>query len=381
MIYLDNAATSRPKPPEVVQAVTEAMTNFGNSGRGTHAEALEASRVIFTTRQQVAELFHGSGPEQVAFTANSTEALNIAIFGLLEGGEHIISTDLEHNSVLRPLYQLARQGARVDFLPANRQGQINLADLTARLRPDTKAVVCTHGSNVTGDLVDIRQVGAFCRAHELIFILDASQTAGVFPIDMVADQVDVVCFTGHKSLLGPQGTGGLCFRKGLEIRPWKRGGTGVQSFLPDQPREYPIRLEAGTLNSHGLAGLHAALTLRLAEGIDAYRRKETALARHFYEGVRQLPQVKIYGDFTKELRAPIVALNIGDTDAAVVADELEQRFGIATRPGAHCAPRLHQALGTVEQGAVRFSWSGANTLAETDAALEAMACLAEEFKA
>lgn len=379
MIYLDNAATSLPKPPEVIEAVVKAMTTFGNVGRGTHDEALAAARLIYETRAQVAQLFHGPGPEQVAFTANSTEALNIAIFGLLGADDHIISTDLEHNSVLRPLYHLMEKGATVDFLPADRKGQINLQDLEKLLKPNTKAVVCTHASNVTGDVVDIKRVGAFCAAHNLLFILDASQTAGVFPIDMAADHLAVVCFTGHKSLLGPQGTGGLCFRKDLSIRPWKRGGTGVQSFLPTQPLAYPTRLEAGTLNSHGLAGLHAALQLRLQAGVDNYRQQETVLARYFYEQIVQIPQIKLYGDFSTTFRAPLVTLNLGDTDAAWVSDELSQRFGIATRPGAHCAPRLHRALGTVEQGAVRFSWSINNTRAETQAAITAVQTLAKEL--
>jgi len=380
VIYLDNAATTRPKPQEVIQAVVDAMQNFGNSGRGSHDEALTAARMIYDTRNSIAKLFGGTKGENVAFTANSTEALNIAIFGLLGPGDHIISTDLEHNSVLRPLYRLAKQGAQLSFLPADKNGQINLQDLEKLVEPNTKAVVCTHASNVTGDLVDITAVGEFCHRHGLLFILDASQSAGVFPINIKEQHIDAVCFTGHKSLLGPQGTGGLCFREGLEIRPWKTGGTGVQSYLTEQPSQYPTRLEAGTLNGHGLAGLHAALKLRLATGIEAFRAHELVLARRFYEGVKKLPGVKIYGNFNVALRAPIVTLNIGDEDAAQISDELDRRFAIATRPGAHCAPRLHKALGTVEQGAVRFSWSWANTEEETDAAIEAVRVLAEESK-
>ncbi len=380
MIYLDNAATTRPKPREVIQAVVDAMQNFGNSGRGTHDEALTAARMIYDTRNSIARLLGGTKGENVVFTANSTEALNVAIFGLLDAGSHIISTDLEHNSVLRPLYRLEKAGAQLSFLPADKNGQINLQDLEKYLQTNTKAVVCTHASNVTGDVVDITAVGKFCRKHHLLFILDASQTAGVFPINLQEQNIDVVCFTGHKSLLGPQGTGGLCFREGLEIRPWKTGGTGVQSYLTEQPSQYPTRLEAGTLNGHGLAGLHAALKLRLATGLEAFRSNELALARRFYEGVRKLPGVKVYGNFAATLRAPIVTLNIGNEDAAQIADELARRFDIATRPGAHCAPRLHRALGTQQQGAVRFSWSWANTATETDAAIEAIRILAEESK-
>lgn len=378
MIYLDNAATTRPKPPGVAEAVAAAMEGYGNCGRGVHDDALSAARTVYGVRQRLADLFGGPRADRVAFTPNSTMALNIAIGGLLGPGDHVISTDLEHNSVLRPLYRLRTQGAAVDFVPADCRGQIDYDDFEKLLRPNTRAVVCTHASNLTGDMVDIARVGAFCRAHGLLFILDASQTAGVFPIDMAAQHIDVVCFTGHKSLLGPQGTGGLCVGEGVEIRPFAVGGTGVQSFLETQPEEYPTRLEAGTLNSHGLAGLGAALDYLEETGLDAIRAHETALARRFYQAVRDLPGVQVYGNFDAAERAPIMTLNIGDLDSSEVSDELAERFGIATRPGAHCAPRLHRALGTTAQGAVRFSWGWANTETETDAAAEAVRILAEE---
>ena len=378
MIYLDNAATTRPKPPGVAEAVAAAMEGYGNSGRGTHDEALTASRSIYAVRRKLADLFGAPGAERVAFTPNSTMALNIAISGLLGPGDHVISTDWEHNSVLRPLYRLRQQGTAVDFVPADRRGRLDYGAFSRLLRPNTRAVVCTHASNLTGNLVDIGRVGGFCRAHGLLFILDASQTAGVFPIDMEKQHIDVVCFTGHKSLLGPQGTGGLCVREGVEIRPFAVGGTGVQSFSETQPSEYPTRLEAGTLNSHGLAGLDAALDFLEQTGLETIRAHETALARRFYEKVRVLPGVRVYGDWTAAEHAPIVALNIADLDSSAVSDELAERFGIATRPGAHCAPRLHRALGTEDQGAVRFSWSYFNTKAETDAAAEAVRVLASE---
>ena len=378
MIYLDNAETTRPKPPGVAEAVTAAMDGWGNCGRGVHPEALAAAQTVYGLREKLAGLFGCRRPDHVCFTPNSTMALNIAISGLLGPGDHVLSTDLEHNSVLRPLYRLERQGMGLDFVPADSRGQIDYRDFEKLLRPNTRAVVCTHASNLTGDLVDIGRVGAFCHEHGLLFLLDASQTAGVFPIDMEKQHIDVVCFTGHKSLLGPQGTGGLCVREGVDIRPFAVGGTGVQSFLAAQPEEYPTRLEAGTLNSHGLAGLSAAVDFLLETGLDAIRAHETALARRFYEQVREIPGVTVYGDFSKTERAPVVTLNIGDADSGEVSDELAERFGIATRPGAHCAPRLHRALGTTEQGAVRFSWSYFNTEAETDAAAEAVRILAEE---
>lgn len=379
MIYLDQAATSRPKPPGVAAAVTAAMDACGNSGRGTHPEALAAARTVYGVRCQVSSLFGGQ-PERVAFTPNSTAALNIAIAGALGPGDHVISTDAEHNSVLRPLYRLRDQGAAVDFVRADRNGQLDYGDFERLLRPETKAVVCTHASNLTGDVTDIGFVGDFARRHGLLFILDASQTAGVFPISMEQMHIDVVCFTGHKGLMGPQGTGGLCVGAGVELRPLLVGGTGVQSFSEAQPAEYPTRLEAGTLNSHGLAGLGAALEFLEKTGPDTIRHHEQALARRFYEAVRDLPGVRVYGDFSTTERAAIVALNIGDEDSAEISDQLSERFDIATRPGAHCAPRMHRALGTEDQGAVRFSWGWFNTEAETDAAAEAVRILAEEAR-
>ena len=377
MIYLDNAATTLRKPPAVAEAVLEAMGSFGNSGRGAYGEALDAGRCIYETRLLLGELFRCPA-DHVCFTPNSTAALNTAIAGLLSPGDHVISTDWEHNSVLRPLYRFRAQGGSVDFLPADRQGRLDLDQLPALLQRETKAVVCTHASNLTGDVMDLRRVGSFCRRHGLLFVLDASQTAGVLPIDMEALGIDVLCFTGHKSLLGPQGTGGLCVRPGVEIRPLLTGGTGVQSYRETQPEAYPTRLEAGTLNGHGLAGLRAALLFRKEVGQEVILRHETALARRFYDRVRDIPGIRLYGNFESSLRAPIVALNLADADSGAVADALWERWGIAVRPGAHCAPRLHRALGTEEQGAVRFSWSYFNTAEETDAAAAALRVLAEE---
>ena len=377
MIYLDNAATTLRKPPAVAEAVLEAMGSFGNSGRGAYGEALDAGRCIYETRLLLGELFRCPA-DHVCFTPNSTAALNTAIAGLLSPGDHVISTDWEHNSVLRPLYRFRAQGGSVDFLPADRQGRLDLDQLPALLQRETKAVVCTHASNLTGDVMDLSRVGSFCRRHGLLFVLDASQTAGVLPVDMEALGIDVLCFTGHKSLLGPQGTGGLCVRPGVEIRPLLTGGTGVQSYRETQPEAYPTRLEAGTLNGHGLAGLRAALLFRKEVGQEVILRHETALARRFYDRVRDIPGIRLYGNYESSLRAPIVALNLADADSGAVADALWERWGIAVRPGAHCAPRLHRALGTEEQGAVRFSWSYFNTAEETDAAAAALRVLAEE---
>ena len=373
MIYLDNAATTLRKPPQVIDAVARAMGSFGNSARGTHEGALTASRTIYNTRCKLAALFGCPRPDHVVFTANSTEALNIAIHGLVRAGDHVLSTDLEHNSVLRPLYRLRdERGVALDFVPADRQGRIDYADLESLLRPETRAIVCTHASNLTGDAVDLARVGELAHAHGVLLVVDASQSAGVLPIDMERMHIDVLCFTGHKSLMGPQGTGGLCVRPGVEIRPFKVGGTGVQTYLPQQPREYPTRLEAGTLNGHGIAGLMAAMDYIRSVGRETIRSHELALARRFYEGAANTPGVTVYGDFSSWDRAPIVTLNIRDYDSSQVSDVLAQDYGIATRAGAHCAPRLHRALGTVERGAVRFSFGWMNTEEETDAALAAV---------
>ena len=256
-------------------------------------------------------------------------------------------------------------------------GRLDMAQLESMIRPDTKAVVCTHASNLTGEVVDIARIGHITRERGILFIVDASQSAGSIPIDMESMGIDVLCFTGHKGLMGPQGTGGLCIREGVDIRPLLEGGSGVQSFRTRQPEEYPTRLEAGTLNGHGLAGLSAALDFVLETGVETIGDKERSLARHFYEGVRGIDGVKVYGDFSGALRGPVVALNIRDYDSGEVSDVLSVDYGIATRPGAHCAPRMHQALGTTGQGAVRFSFSWFNTFDEVDEAVRAVREIAE----
>ena len=377
MIYLDNAATTLHKPPQVMEAVVRAMTTMGNAARGAHGSALEASRAIYDTRRKLAALFGCPRPDHVVFTCNSTEALNTAISGLLAPGDHVVSTDLEHNSVLRPLYRLeAERGVAVSFVPADRRGNVALADFDALIRPETKAIVCTHGSNLTGNLVDIARVGRLARERGVLLVVDASQTAGSVPIHMEEMGIDVLCFTGHKGLMGPQGTGGLCIRPGVDIRPWKVGGSGVQSYSREQPEEYPTRLEAGTLNSHGILGLSAALDFIRDTGVETIGRREGELMERFYRGVVSLKGVTVYGDFTRPRRGAIVTLNVGDMGSGEVSDILSEEYGIATRPGAHCAPRMHQALGTVEQGAVRFSFSWYNTEEEVDAAVRAVAEIA-----
>lgn len=378
MIYLDNAATTLHKPPQVMEAVLHAMITMGNAARGAHGGALEASRTVFGTREKLARLFSCRRADHVVFTANSTEALNIAINGTIHRGDHVISTDCEHNSVLRPLYRLEEErDVELDFVPADRQGRVEYSDFERLMRPNTRAVVCTHCSNLTGNIMGLERISDIAHRHGALLLVDASQTAGTVPIHMEALGVDVLCFTGHKGLMGPQGTGGLCIRPGVEIAPWKVGGSGVHSYDRHHPMEYPTRLEAGTLNSHGIAGLSAALDVILERGVEDIQRAEHALMQRFYEGVRDIPGVTVYGDFSVPERCAIVALNIRDYDSSAVSDELTVTYGIATRPGAHCAPRMHKALGTTEQGAVRFSFSFYNTEQEVDAAIAAVRAIAE----
>ena len=377
MIYFDNAATTMKKPPQVVQAVTEALCSMGNSGRGSHDASLDASRVIYDTRVKLAELFNAENPSRIAFTANATEALNIAIKGILRAGDHVITTALEHNSVLRPLYEKEERGVELTIIPADSSGNIDYGELEKEIRPDTKAIVCTHASNLTGNLVDIARVGGIAAAHNVLFVVDASQTAGVFPVDVQEMNIDILCFTGHKSLMGPQGTGGMYVREGVVVRPLLSGGSGVQTYSRRHPEQMPTALEAGTLNAHGIAGLGAAVQYIRDTGIDVIRKKEQELMRGFYEEARAIPGIRIYGDFTAEERAPIVSLNISDYESAAVSDTLARDYGIYTRSGGHCAPLMHQALGTVEQGAVRFSFSHYNTMEEVYLAVSALKELAE----
>lgn len=377
MIYLDNAATTLQKPACVAQAVLEAMGTLGNCARGAYGASLGAARTVYTVREQLARLFGCPRADHVIFTQNSTHALNIALSGLLSPGDHIITTDCEHNSVLRPVFRLQAQGVQASFVPADRQGRLDYDAFARLIRPNTRAIVCVHASNLTGNLFDIERIGRIAHEHGVLFVVDASQTAGVFGLDMARQHIDVVCFTGHKSLYGPQGTGGMCVRPGVEIRPFAVGGTGVQTYLPTQPAQYPTRLEAGTLNGHGIAGLGAALSWLEETGMANICAHEQALLRRFYDGVRNIPGVTVYGDWDTWPRAPVCALNIRGLDSGEVADALAEDFDIAVRPGAHCAPRLHMALGTKDTGAVRFSFGFFNTEDETDTAIGALERIAE----
>lgn len=378
MIYLDNAATTMKKPQCVIDAVVNAMTHMGNAGRGANEAALDASRVIYDTREKISDLFNLQNPSRVAFTCNSTESLNTAIKGVLTRSDHAITTSLEHNSVLRPLYELESKGMELSVVECDENGNINYDDFESLIKDNTKAIVCTHASNLVGNLLDVKKIGEIAKKYNLVFIVDASQSAGVFPIDMQDMNIDILCFTGHKGLLGPQGTGGLCVRENVNIRPLKVGGSGVNTFSKTHPDVMPTMLEAGTLNGHAIAGLNAALDYLKEEGIENIRNREEELMFRFYNGIKDIKDIKIYGNFENK-RAAIVTFNIGDIDSAAFSDELSLYYNISTRPGAHCAPLMHKAMDTVDQGAVRFSFSHYNTEEEIDTAINAVKEIAATY--
>ena len=385
MIYLDNAATTMRKPQEVIDAVATALDTLGNAGRGASSSAMGAARTIHECRERVARFLGCPRADHVAFAPNSTAALNCAINGLVDEGDRVVTTVLEHNSVLRPLNRLAAErGVLVEHVGCDEFGRLDMEELERLVVLGTRAVIVTGASNVTGNAVDVARVSRIAHAAGAVCIVDASQSAGIIPIDMVGQGVDVVCFTGHKALMGPQGTGGLAVAEGIDVRPWNVGGTGVHSFDPMQPKDWPTRLEAGTLNGHGLAGLAAGLEFLDANGgVKAMGEHEVAMARRLYEGVSDIEGVTVYGDWEtfssdeSPLRAGVLSLNVGDISSADVSDMLMQGWGIATRPGAHCAPLMHEALGTREQGVVRFSTSWFTTQEEIDTAIEAVREIAQ----
>ena len=381
MIYMDNAATSLQKPLQVEQAVLEALRTAGNPGRGAHEATLHASRLVYGARAAAAELFDAEDASRIAFTANATEALNIAISGLIRPGDHVITTVCEHNSVLRPLYRLRDQGATLSFVGVDARGNLKYEELEAFLRPETRAVVITGASNVTGNVTDLSYISSFVKQNGLLLIVDASQTAGEELFSVQKLGIDVLCFTGHKSLFGPQGTGGLYIGEGAEIKPLKSGGTGVHSFLKTQPEELPEHLEAGTLNGHGIAGLLAGVQEIQKITAEEIWKKERNLMECFVAKIKQIPNMKIYGDFSDKNRCPIVSLNIAGVDSSQVSEWLLEEYEIAVRPGAHCAPLMHQYFGTQKQGMVRFSFSYYNTEKEALTAAEAIREIAEEVEA
>lgn len=374
-IYLDNASTSFPKAPGTAEAMYDYVKSCGcNVSRGGYDEAYQAEELVLDTRQRLTRLFHGPDCRNVVFTKNITESLNVLLKGLLHSGDHVLVSAMEHNAVMRPLTQLAARGIAFDRVPCGPDGSLRTEELAGLLRPETRAVVMLHASNVCGTLLPAAEVGAFCRDHGLLFVLDTAQTAGAFPVDMEAMHIDALAFTGHKGLLGPQGIGGFILRPELARRmePLLSGGTGSVSHSEEVPAFMPDRFEAGTLNLPGIMGLHAALVWLEREGIHRIRQHELALTARFLEGLRDIPRLRAVGRRGAEGRAAVVSVACEGIDPAFLADALGREYGVLTRVGLHCAPNAHRTLGTYPAGTVRFSFGPWNTEAHADAALTAL---------
>jgi cysteine desulfurase / selenocysteine lyase len=378
LIYLDNGATSFPKPEDVYTYMDYFYRNFGvNPGRSGYDLCLEAGAIIDETRKMLTKFFHGTDHNRLCFSYNSTDALNLTIFGLLRPGDHAISTTIEHNSVLRPLYHLSREGVEVDYVPFNNAGFVEPDEIRKTFRKNTRLVVVNHASNVIGTVQPIKEIGRMCREAGILFAIDASQSAGKVPIDMEEQFLDVVCFTGHKSLLGPTGIGGLYVREGVEVRHTRAGGTGVRSAERAHLDEYPFRLEYGTPNIIGIAGLNAGLKWVLNKGMDAIHEYETELTHMLCDGLAAIPGVTLYCQKDLKDHIAVLAFNVDGMDAADVGMMLDGDHNIACRTGLHCAPRVHEQLGTDKiHGAVRFGIGPFNTKEHIQTAIEAVSDIA-----
>lgn len=378
LIFLDNGATTFPKPEEVYRSMDYFYRNFGvNPGRSGYDLCMEAGLVVEETRKLLTNFFHGTDPNRLCFGYNSTDALNLIIFGMLRPGDHAITTTLEHNSVLRPLYHLSQQGVEVDFVPFDGAGFVDPGEIRKRFRPNTRLVIVNHASNVIGTVQPIAEIGRLCREAGIPFAIDASQSAGKVPIDMEAQSLDVVAFTGHKSLLGPTGIGGLYVREGVEIRHTRAGGTGVRSAVRTHLDEYPYRLEFGTANVLGIAGLKAGVTWVEEKGLATIHAEEMRLAGILLDGLKSVPRVRLYCQDGLKDHIAVLAFNVDGMDAADVGTMLDVDFGIACRTGLHCAPRVHEQLGTDKiHGAVRFGIGPFNTEEHVRAAVEAVGKIA-----
>lgn len=354
MIYLDNAATSFPKPPCVAQEMMDCINHYcGNPGRSGHRLSMKTAEKIYATRETLMDFFHFSNPEKIIFTLNTTEALNLAIKGLLCPGDHVITTSMEHNSVLRPLF--SQEKITVSIVQADMQGHIHPAAIEKEIRPNTKLIVCTHSSNVTGTILPIKEIGQIARAHKIFFLVDAAQSAGTLPIDFHNLPVDLMAFAGHKSLLGPQGTGFLYINGNIPLIPIKDGGTGTESKSLIQPRDYPEGFEAGTVNSPGIIGLGAGVRFLQTIGISAIRQKETELTHILYSELKNIKNVIVYGSDQPWEKTSIVSFNLKDQESEKVAAILNRNFGIACRAGFHCSPLAHKTIGSKKTGTVRLS--------------------------
>jgi cysteine desulfurase family protein len=379
LVYFDNAATSWPKPAGMIEAMGDYSGMIGGSpGRSGHRRSLDAGRIIMETREALAELFGCDDSLRIAFTKNATEALNMALQGLLHPGDHVIASGMEHNSVMRPLRFLETQGVQISVVSCSGEGLLNPGDVRAAIGPRTRLLVVAHASNVTGTIQPIAALGQIAREHGFLFCLDAAQTAGVLPIHVAEMAIDLLAFSGHKSLFGPQGTGGLYIREGIErqLRPLTMGGTGSRSEFETQPDFMPDKYESGTPNAIGLAGLGAGVRFVLAEGIDAIRRKEEALTERFLNGLASMNGVTMYGPPDAASRTAAVSFDIAGVSPSEAALELDERFGILCRPGLHCAPAAHRTIGTFPQGTIRFGFGYFNTEEEISIGLEAIRSIA-----
>ena len=380
-IYFDNASTTFPKPESVAEGIYRFLTREGcNINRGSYAGAYRVEEQVYQTRQLLCSLFGGDDCKNVIFTKNVTESLNILLKGFLQPGDHVLVSSLEHNAVMRPLVQLEAQGVSFTRIPCGRDGTLSLEAMDSCLRPNTRAVVMTHGSNVCGTLHPLEAVGEFCRRRGLRFFVDAAQTAGVFPIHMERQHIDALAFTGHKGLLGPQGIGGFLVREDLidSIYPLLSGGTGSLSHLETIPSFLPDRFEPGTLNLPGIIGLQKSLLWLEQTGMEAIRTHELELTRAFLTGLERIPGIRTVGKPGISGRTGVVSIQIPGMDLAQAAWELDARYGIMTRVGLHCAPAAHKALGTYPTGTLRFSFGWWNTLEEIQRGLNALGAIASK---
>ena len=378
MIYLDNAATSRPKPPEVIQAMVDFMNNVcANSGRSGHRLAIQASRTVYEAREAVAEFFNVADPLRVVFTMNATESLNLAMQGSLNVGDHVITSSMEHNSVMRPLRALESQGMEVTVAQCSEHGFLDPDDVKKAIKPNTRMVVLNHGSNVTGSLAPVEEIGRITEEHDLIFTLDTAQTAGAYPIDVQKANVDLLAFTGHKSLCGPPGTGGLYVREGIQLTPLKWGGTGSRSAEEYQPDFLPDMYESGTLNLVGIAGLGAGVRFVMREGVETIRKREKELTQRLIDKLLDIPGVTVYGGLNADRQIGVVSFNIQRVSQSEVGLRLDDEYEIMCRVGLHCAPAAHRTIGTFPDGTVRFGLGTFTTEDEIDAAVQAVTEIAE----
>ena len=376
-VYLDNAATSWPKPPEVIAAMQAYLENGGGSpGRAAHGKSLASARMVYETRDALSSLFNATSPDRVIFTKNATEAINLLLFGFLNPGDHVIVSSMEHNAVMRPLRQLESRGVSLSVAACDSCGRLDPLTIKTALTPRTRLVLLVHASNVTGTLLPIAEVANIAREAGIRFAVDAAQTAGVHPIDVQSGGIDFLTFTGHKSLGGPQGTGGLVIGPDVDLRPLMFGGTGSASESENQPAFLPDKLESGTLNAIGIAGLGASLAALTEFGVENVLAHERKLMKLFRDGLKEMPDIEVYGPENTAESVGVLSLNVASRPCEEVGMELERNFDILTRTGLHCAPAAHRTIGTFGRGTVRFSVSRFNTESDSHAALEALSKIA-----